>query len=167
MACGSNRAITFGSSLSHATVLENVRSTIMTTIACNHAVMAGDTLLTSDIKCYAQKVFKHKGNCVGIAGTYVDCMLFVSWWKKGAKGDAPSMKDVEALILTKDGRILCFDQHESFFELDDKFAAIGSGSQAALGAMHRGAWPKEAVQIASKVDPGTGFKTTVRNRGKK
>jgi ATP-dependent protease HslVU (ClpYQ) peptidase subunit len=139
----------------------------MTTIACNHALMAGDTLLTSDIKCNAQKVFKHKGNCVGIAGTYVDCVVFVNWWKKGAKGEPPKMDEVEALVLTNDGRILCFDGHASFFELNDKFAAIGSGSQAALGAMHMGAWPKEAVQVASKVDPQTGFKTTVRNRGKK
>jgi ATP-dependent protease HslVU (ClpYQ) peptidase subunit len=139
----------------------------MTTIACNHQLMAGDTLLTSDIKCHAQKVFKHKGNCVGIAGSYTECIIFVNWWKKGAKGEAPSMKEVEALILTSDGRILCFDQHESFFELTDGFAAIGSGAQAALGAMHAGAGPEDAVLIAGKVDPGTGDKTTVRRRGKK
>lgn len=139
----------------------------MTTIACDRHVMAGDTLLTGDVKCSATKVFKHKGNCVGIAGSYAECIVFVNWWKKGAKGDAPDMKDVEALVLTKDGRILSFDQHESFFELKDDFAAIGSGAQAALGAMHAGADTKTAVKIAGKVDPGTGFKTTVRRRGVK
>jgi len=139
----------------------------MTTIVCNTQYMAGDTLLTSDIKCHAQKVFKHKGNCVGSAGSYTECIVFVNWWKKGAKSDPPDMKDVEALILTSDGRILCFDQHESFFELKDDFAAIGSGAQAALGAMHMGASPEQAVNIAGKVDPGTGNKTTVRRRGKK
>lgn len=139
----------------------------MTTIACNHQMMAGDTLLTSDIKCNAQKVFKHKGNCVGIAGTYVDCMVFVAWWKKGAKGEVPKMEEVEALVLTNDGRILCFDQHAAFFELKGKHAAIGSGASAALGAMLMGADPEQAVKIAGQVDPGTGHKATVRRRGKK
>jgi 20S proteasome alpha/beta subunit len=138
----------------------------MTTIVCNTRYMAGDTLLTSDIKSHGQKVFKYRGNCVGISGTYVDCIVFINWWKKGAKKSPPEMKEVEALVLTADGRILCFDQHESFYEMKDDYAAIGSGAAAALGAMHMGADPKKAVQVASKIDPGTGYKTTVRRRGK-
>lgn len=139
----------------------------MTTIACNTTTMAGDTLLVSDTKCHAQKVFKYRGSCVGIAGTYVDCMMFVKWWERGAKEELPKMDDVEALVLTSDGRILCFDGHTSFYTIDDKFSAIGSGAQAALGAMHMGADPQKAVKVAGKVDPGTGNKTTVRHRGKK
>lgn len=139
----------------------------MTTIACNTTFMAGDTLLTSDVKCHAQKVFKCRGCCVGIAGTYVDCMIFVEWWKHGANVEPPEMENVEALVLTSSGRILCFDGHAKFFELDDPFTAIGSGAQAALAAMHMGADPQKAVKIAGKVDPGTGSKTTIRHRGKK
>lgn len=139
----------------------------MTTIACNTQCMAGDTLLSSDVKCHAQKVFKHRGCCVGIAGTYADCMVFVHWWKAGAKEEPPPMDNVEALVLTSSGRILCFDGHTKFFELDDPFSAIGSGAQAALATMHMGASPREAVRIAGKVDPGTGNKTTIRHRGKK
>lgn len=135
----------------------------MTTIVCDTQCMAGDTLLLSDTVCNAPKVFKHKGNCIGIAGTYVDCMRFVKWWRAGAEGNVPKMTNVDALVLTRDGRILCFDQDESFFEINDPFAAIGSGAQAALGAMHMGATPQKAVRVASKVDPATGGRTTIRH----
>jgi ATP-dependent protease HslVU (ClpYQ) peptidase subunit len=94
-------------------------------------------------------------------------MIFINWWKGGAKDATPKMEEVEALVLTNDGRILCFDGHTKFFALDDDFAAIGSGAQAALGAMHAGADVKSAVKIAGKVDPDTGRKTTVRRRGTK
>lgn len=139
----------------------------MTTIVCNRSMMAGDTLLTGESPCNATKVFKHKGSIVGVAGTYANCMDFVRWWKGGTQGEAPDMEDVDALVLTADGRILCFNHHRSFFEINDRFSAIGSGAHAALGAMHAGADPAEAITIASKVDPNTGSKPTIRRRGKK
>jgi len=138
----------------------------MTTIVCNREIMAGDTLLVSDTCATATKVFKHKGACIGIAGSYIECMEFVRWWKAGAKDEPPEMQEVDALVLTKDGRILMFNQHTAFFELEDEFAAIGSGGAAALGAMHHGASPKEAIIIAGRVDPSTGGKPTIRRRGK-
>jgi hypothetical protein len=129
--------------------------------------MAGDTLLVADTKANATKVFRHKGACIGIAGSYIECMEFVRWWKSGAKGSPPEMEEVDALVLTRDGRILMFNQHHSFFEIDDQFAAIGSGGAAALGAMHMGATPEQAIIVAGKVDPTTGGKPTIRRRGKK
>jgi hypothetical protein len=36
------------------------------------------------------------------------------------------------------------------------FAALGSGSDAALGALYHGASAREAVEIASLVDTATG-----------
>lgn len=139
----------------------------MTTIVCNRDEMAGDTLICSDTKATATKVFRHKGNCIGVAGSYIDCLEFVRWWKSGAKDEPPETQEVDALVLTKDGRILMFNQHHMFFELEDEFAAIGSGGAAALGAMHAGATPRQAIQIAGLVDPATGGKPTVRRRGKK
>lgn len=137
----------------------------MTTIACDREVMAGDTLLVSDTKSNATKVFKHKGSVVGVAGTFIHCMEFVRWWKAGANGDPPDMEEVDALVLTKDGRILCFNHHTAFFEITNRFTAIGSGAAAALGAMHAGADPQAAIKIASKVDMFTGGNPTIRRRG--
>ncbi len=139
----------------------------MTTIVCNREVMAGDTLLVAATKAHGIKVFKCRGACVGVAGTFVHCMEFVDWYKKGAKGEPPEMEEVDALVLTKDGRILCFDHHHSFFEVTDDFAAIGSGGAAALAAMYMGASPEQAIKVAGKVDPNTGGKPTIRRRGKK
>jgi len=127
--------------------------------------MAGDTLLVSETKANAVKVFKHRGACVGVAGTYVMCMEFVKWWKSGAQGEPPDMEEVDAIVLTRDGRILCFNHHTSFFEISDAFTAIGSGGAAALGAMHAGASPERAIKIAGKVDMFTGGKPTIRRRG--
>lgn len=137
----------------------------MTTIACDRNLMAGDTLLVSDVKANATKVFKHRGAVVGVAGGYAHCMEFVKWWKDGAKGDPPDMEEVDAIVLTKDGRILCFNHHHAFFEISDDFTAIGSGAAAALGAMHAGASPRTAIKIASRVDMYTGNKPTIRRRG--
>ena len=100
----------------------------MTTIVCTRDMMVGDTLLSSDTKATAIKVFKHKGACIGIAGTYIHCIEFVRWWKSGGNPPRPKTKDVTALVLTTTGKILCFDSHHSFYEIRDLFTAIGSGA---------------------------------------
>lgn len=140
----------------------------MTTIVATRDMIAGDTKLSGDINSHATKVFKHRGAVVGIAGTYAFCMDFVKWWKAGADSDnVPDMEEVDAIVLTTDGRLLCFNHHNTFFEINDDFTAIGSGAAAALGALHAGATPQQAIKIAGKIDPGTGGKPTIRRRGKK
>lgn len=138
----------------------------MTTIVCTREIMVGDTLLTSDTKASAIKVFKHKGHCIGIAGTYIHCIEFVRWWKDGGNPPRPKTKDVTALVLTPKGKILCFDSYHTFYEIRDPFTAIGSGAAAAMGALHAGATPQQAVRIASRVDAATGGKLTVRRIAK-
>lgn len=39
---------------------------------------------------------------------------------------------------------------------DGPFMAIGSGAQGAMVALHLGLSPREAVRIASRVDPNSG-----------
>jgi len=62
---------------------------------------------------------------------------------------------VYALALCPEG-IWVYDGHPQPYQLKDKFAAVGSGSQAALAAMHCGKSPKDSVRIAAKIDPATG-----------
>lgn len=140
----------------------------MTTIVATRDMIAGDTLLSGDNTCNATKVFKHKGAVVGIAGTYACCMDFVRWWKAGGNPESiPDMEEVDAVVLTVDGKILCFNHHNTFFEINDAFTALGSGAAAALGALHAGASPQKAIKIASRIDPATGSTITIRRRGKK
>lgn len=118
--------------------------------------MAGDSQLTDEVcKSHCRKVWRHKGVCIGIAGTYNDCTEFISWYRGGMKGDLPEMKDVNALMLSPNG-IWMFDGSAKPYKITDRFMAIGSGAQAAMAAMYMGASPKEAVEIASKVDAYTG-----------
>lgn len=142
----------------------------MTTIACNRKEMACDSYLTDgSMVLHVRKVFKRKGHVVGIAGDYAACMEFVGWWLKGNYEDefTGEMSEVDVLILTKDGKLLHYGACSRPFELEDDFAAIGSGAAAAMGALHVGATPAQAVKAASKVDVNTGGKISIRRRGMK
>lgn len=135
----------------------------MTTIVCNMEEMAVDSLCTdSATKCSVTKMFRVGETLVGVAGVYADCKHFINWLTEGGDPDeTPDMEGVAALVLTKKG-IYLYDSHPTPFKVDGKFAAIGSGSQAALAAMYYGASPRDAVKMAAKVDPHTGGRINVK-----
>lgn len=129
----------------------------MTTIVCTRAEMASDSQLSGDYRASAKKLWKIGGNVVGVAGAYAPCMSFLRWLK-GEQEEEPDMDSVDAMVLTKDGRILHYNGSVEPFEVEDEFSAIGSGAQAAMAAMHMGADVARAIEIASAVDVGTGGK---------
>jgi ATP-dependent protease HslVU (ClpYQ) peptidase subunit len=43
-------------------------------------------------------------------------------------------------------------------EIEDEFIAVGSGAQAAMAAIHLECGPREAVEIAARIDEDTGGK---------
>jgi ATP-dependent protease HslVU (ClpYQ) peptidase subunit len=108
-------------------------------------------------------VFKHKGVCVGVAGTYEDCQRFLRWFKGSRKKPLKKVGDVHALMLTPEGKIFFFEGSAHPYLITDNFMAIGSGAQGAMAAMHMGATPRQAVTIVSKVDVNTGGKITTRS----
>jgi len=141
----------------------------MTTVVCTRDAMASDSQLSGDYRASAKKVWKVDGNIVGIAGQYAPCVQFVRWLK-GELEEEPDMDNVDAMVVTKDGRILHYNGTIDPFEVDDEFSAIGSGAQAALAAMHLGAGLERAIEVASLVDVGTGGKVqlhTISRRRKK
>ena len=140
----------------------------MTTIACNRSEMACDSYLTDgNMILHVKKMFKRKGNLVGIAGDYAAAMEFIEWWLKDPTDEyTGEMDEVDVLVLTSHGKLLHFGATTKPFEIEDKFAAIGSGCAAAMGALHVGATPAQAVKAASKVDVNTGGKISIRRRGK-
>jgi hypothetical protein len=60
------------------------------------------------------------------------------------------------LIVASPVGIQEFERQPIGVWVEDKFAAWGSGGDAALGAMHAGATAKRAVEIASLIDNGCG-----------
>lgn len=133
----------------------------MTTVVCSHTHMASDSRAADDAtQCSVTKIFRVRNGLLGIAGDMAPAMAFVEWFKTSAKAGSvpPPMEHVEALYLTAQGKILCFDGSAVSYEILDAFAAIGSGAPAALGALHAGASLSEAIKIAGKVDCGTGGK---------
>lgn len=123
--------------------------------------MVGDGALTRFERLVASasvKVHRLKdGRVLGVAGKTRDALALRSW----LDGDGPRPKKAElsALLLGPGGTV------ELIVDLDDPIrveapAAVGSGSELAIGAMLAGSTPREAVLIAASRDPFTGGQLT-------
>lgn len=133
----------------------------MTTIAYKDGVMAADTQeTTGDVFNRAPKLVRLScGGVAGASGESVMCQRALNWLaapKKGGK--APKLVDCTVLVAYADGRKGVYqDKLWTLLPFHDCMA-IGSGSQAALGAMNRyKASAIEAVECAAAVDPSTSL----------
>lgn len=130
----------------------------MTTVAADHRSlsMVGDSKCTSgDIWSPMTKVFAHKGELIGISGDVRQATRWLKWYTGPRRGSMPKLLEYEALVLRKDG---LFHVTSDGFEMrvEQGFYAIGSGAMAALALMTAGHSTTEAVEIACRVDPGSG-----------
>lgn len=109
------------------------------------------------------KINAHELHCpeafiIGFAGSASEIIDVVDYYERPEiYKNFPRTRNLSGLILTQSGKIFNFDTPSKWLEIPDKFAAVGSGSPAAYGALHMGASPREAVIAASKVDPLTGM----------
>jgi len=95
---------------------------------------------------------------IGFAGTASDIIDIVDFYMNPDLYDRmPRTKGLSGLILTASKKIFVFDTPGKWLAVDQPYHAIGSGNNAALGALSVGATPKEAVLAASKIDPYTGM----------
>lgn len=131
----------------------------MTTVAMRAGVIAADRQMDGHM-CVG-KLFRLKsGAYLAGAGNYDDIVEVVHWFNQGAKEDskpAIDADDDDLLMMHPDGKM--FWLTVPFLRpvaILDEFAACGSGSEFALGAMAAGASAKRAVEIACKFDPLTG-----------
>lgn len=69
----------------------------------------------------------------------------------------PRGRSCEFVVLTKDKKIYTFVTASKWIQVNEPYYAIGSGMQYALGALKTGATPKEAVLVATSLDPMTGL----------
>lgn len=129
----------------------------MTTIAYRDGVIACDSQITSTYKGKGKKIHRVNDSLVGICGRLTSAMLFIDWLEE--QGIPPSKlqedDDFEAIQLTPKG-VFYWDSRLRPVRVTDKFTAIGSGCDFAMGAMAVGADAKEAVRAAAKLDTYTG-----------
>lgn len=138
----------------------------MTTIACNRESIACDLQVTSGNTRFKvkTKIFSfdphertyNKPFMVGYCGE-VEQALDVIDWLTYPDAPIPRRKKVEFLVLTQDKKIFTFYNPTQWIEFDEPSLAIGSGADYALAAMRVGKTPKEAVEVAAKLDIKTGM----------
>lgn len=131
--------------------------------------MAGDTRVTvnGDTAMQTQsKIARHRGALYGCAGDADAIAEFFAllregrawawlsdWGRKG-----PSF---ECLVLARDGLYYMEQNLVKGEPLGEPQYAIGSGGDAARGAMRMRATPRQAVHVAAAIDPFTGGKVRV------
>lgn len=128
----------------------------MTTITIKDGVMVGDTQATGAYHSRVRKIARTPdGSLIGACGNVDECQGIAAWLVGGSEGKPPSMSNSTVLMLRADGTIWLAEQAFRPYRVHSKFAAIGSGSAVAMGAMEAGASALQAVKIAAKHDGGT------------
>ena len=136
----------------------------MTVIAVRAGVMAADTRRTDNgTITTCTKLFYRGGDIIGLAGDDGPALLFVDWYKSGrAKPEifVTGEADFFALVLDSRRRVWLYDKWCRGEQIRAPFYAIGTGADAALGAMHAGKSAIEAARIACKIDMHCGLPVT-------
>ena len=130
----------------------------MTTIATDGHSMAADSLATSGdltIGLDVVKIFRYAGAIYGACGLLDDLVKFKRLLEDGDVDI--ELSDVFSVIRLSD-RGVHFTDKDLIWHKGAKLHAIGSGREIALGAMHAGATPTEALYIAKKLNINTGGK---------
>lgn len=127
----------------------------MTVIAFDGKTLAADRRCCRGDTVYSvNKLFRVGKAVVGLAGGSDYALQWVEWFKNGEKvEDFPKIEDTEnwlCALVVSEGRILFYDRTPYPLEVFDKFTAVGSGREVALGAMHMGAIAYDAVAAASR-----------------
>jgi hypothetical protein len=132
----------------------------MTTLVYRSGTLAADSRTTTGGTIdpgYAVKVRRLRdGRLVGFTGHTAQASSFVRWLEAGATDEQPTLSDSRVVVVTPTGAVSVFED-ASFYEAEGSdFYAWGSGAAPALGALYVGADAAQAVEAASRVDPGTG-----------
>lgn len=134
----------------------------MTTIAWDGKTLAADrrTSFGSRITTVT-KAHRVNGHLVAGAGITAQINEMIVWFRDGAnpatfpaaqRGDDA----VSLLVITPAREVHLYCNTPYPLVIEDKFTAIGSGSEFALAAMHCGKSAVEAVEVAAVFDSATG-----------
>jgi hypothetical protein len=135
----------------------------VTTVAYRDGIIAADRRVTQDGQRTPgghTKIGRTKsGWLYGASGVLADCIRFERCMKKwdgtGTPKNVP-FDGFNGIAISPKGLIHWAEKGMLWPAPQTAFAALGSGSDAALGALYHGASAREAVEIASLVDTATG-----------
>jgi len=142
--------------------------TTITASAKEGIVVCDSRMQTGEHWWPGEKVTRIGDTLVGCAGDSATIIKFIEWLGGDRSTKAKLPDDFNALVLNKDGLTYwCRTLIPS--PVERGFHAIGSGGNAALGAMMAGACCKEAVRIACQIDINSGGDIRVHKlkRGRK
>ncbi len=134
----------------------------MSTICYRDRVIAADSRITAGdewvMPYTAPKIGRLRGGRLwGFAGNSFLQEQFVRWLED-QNHPRPDLKDeAKAIVIDLDGTVKVY-MYGGEAAMAGPFFAIGSGSVPALAAMHMGAGPERAVEIAAMLDTCTGGK---------
>lgn len=134
----------------------------MTVIATDGHSVAADSLM-----CYgteraaqpAEKIIRRDGRIFAVSGIGIPHVL-IEWFQSGADPEkAPKLGNDGfwgLLVVEADGRMSYLTSTMPYSQPAAPPFVLGSGGEYALGAMHAGATPAEAVAISCKLDVHCG-----------
>lgn len=136
----------------------------MTCIAWDGEMLAGDRQAThgGTPVHYGRKVHRIRrfddGRIVlfGCAGLTGDCHVYERW-AAGKLTEAPKFTELHVLSVDEDRQVWVATENMHWFPVREKYWAIGSGAEYALGAMAAGKNARDAVRIAMRYDNGCGI----------
>jgi ATP-dependent protease HslVU (ClpYQ) peptidase subunit len=135
----------------------------MTTVVWYKGLLVADKKVSDgNYQTSVTKIRRAGNELVAVAGGWDKAQVLFQWVAKGRKErDYPEFQDTEAwvdlLVIDKDGQAWLYNRHSVPMKIEKLPFVMGSGGNYAAGALAAGATPQEAVEIASRFDPSTGF----------
>lgn len=127
----------------------------MTTIAWDGKTLAADRRMAGYMTTC--KIFPVDGGYLAGAGAMDQLVEVAAYLQAVAdKPDLPESQESEFIVVRGSEAFWLTWPHLREVRIRESFAALGSGSEFALGALAMGANAKTAVQVAAKFDPYTG-----------
>ncbi len=140
----------------------------MTTLAWDGVTLAADKqcttgyMLTRVTKIYSAQWFDGRDCLIGMTGDLGFCTAFKQALVNGDAMPKPADYDLDkkapiGMCITRDGTPHTITPQGNLVAFDEVYFAMGSGCEAAWGALEAGATAKNAVKIAIKRTEGSGF----------
>lgn len=136
----------------------------MTTVAWDGETLAADRKMGD--RYNVQKIFPVPTGFAAGCGDYDSVIEIVQWLRDGEPRDSvPVLQEkdddgdscAEVVVVDRKGRIDWLTwPYLRRIRLHERFVAIGSGEEVAIGAMAFGATARQAVAVACRYDPNTG-----------
>lgn len=137
----------------------------MSTVAWDgrgHSIAADRQATCNDQAFTCTKIWKlASGEVVAATGYASSAQAMVRWYESGADPALfPECQKSDEfwtrLIVARRGWCGFYERHPFVVQVEDPFAAWGSGSSFALGALAQGATARKAVEVASMFDINSG-----------